>query len=178
MRHTDRVSMACQALLVNVLAPIHTTPGGAVWRQTIFHPFALTAKYAQGKVLLAISVGPKIDTRVYGEVDQLISTATYDKEAGEIAVFAVNRGRAVELDLSIRLAGFGSDLHLVEHSSLYDDDPHAVNSEAAPDRVVPRTGSSALDGVRLNAVLPPISWHCIRLSTRPQTSRSVDDRSL
>lgn len=170
MRHTDRVSMACQAQLVNVIAPILTTPGGAVWRQTIFHPFALTAKYARGKVLQAGAVGPSINTTAYGEVAQVISTATYDEETGEIAVFAVNRSRAVELDLSIALAGFGASLQLVEHSSLYDDDPHAINSEAEPERVVPRKGTSRLEGVRLTAVLPPISWHCIRLSTRPQTS--------
>ena len=43
MQHADRVSMACQAQLVNVIAPITTRPGGPAWRQTIFHPFALTA---------------------------------------------------------------------------------------------------------------------------------------
>nr|WP_239579410.1 alpha-L-arabinofuranosidase C-terminal domain-containing protein [Microlunatus panaciterrae] len=40
MRHTDWVPLACQAQLVNVIAPILTKPGRAAWRQTIFHPFA------------------------------------------------------------------------------------------------------------------------------------------
>ena len=48
MQHTDRVAMACQAQLVNVIAPIMTAPGGPAWRQTIFHPFALTSRYARG----------------------------------------------------------------------------------------------------------------------------------
>src|SRR5262249_47321512 len=40
LRHCDRVSVACQAQLVNVIAPIVAEPGGPAWRQTIFHPFA------------------------------------------------------------------------------------------------------------------------------------------
>ena len=40
LRHSDRVTAACQAQLVNVIAPIRTEPGGPAWRQTIFHPFA------------------------------------------------------------------------------------------------------------------------------------------
>ena len=36
--------MACLAQLVNVIAPIMTEPGGPAWRQTIFHPFALTSR--------------------------------------------------------------------------------------------------------------------------------------
>ena len=53
LRHTDRVTIACQAQLVNVIAPIRTEPGGPAWRQTIFHPFALTARLARGTVLRA-----------------------------------------------------------------------------------------------------------------------------
>ncbi len=44
LRHSDRVTAACQAQLVNVIAPIRTEPGGPAWRQTIFHPFALTSR--------------------------------------------------------------------------------------------------------------------------------------
>ncbi len=171
MRHTDRVSMACLAQLVNVIAPILTTPGGAVWRQTIFHPFSLTAKYAQGKVLRVGAVGPRINTTAYGDVDQLLSTATFDEETGEIAVFAVNRSRAVGLQLSLGLNGFGGDLELLEHNCLYDEDPHAINSEAEPNRVVPRPGDATLESGRLTAVLPPSSWHCIRLSSRSAQTR-------
>ena len=53
LRHSDRVTAACQAQLVNVIAPIRTEPGGPAWRQTIFHPFATTAALARGDVLRA-----------------------------------------------------------------------------------------------------------------------------
>ena len=51
LRHTDRVHAASLAQLVNVIAPIMTEPGGRSWRQTTFHPFALTARHAAGEVL-------------------------------------------------------------------------------------------------------------------------------
>jgi alpha-N-arabinofuranosidase len=47
-----------------------------------------------------------------------------------------------------------------------DDDPHAHNTEESPDRVVPIAGNVTITGGRPTALLPPISWHCLRLSTR------------
>jgi hypothetical protein len=51
LNNSDRVKAACLAQLVNVIGPILTEPGGAVWRQTIFHPFKLATKHAHGSVL-------------------------------------------------------------------------------------------------------------------------------
>ena len=171
MRHTDRVSMACQAQLVNVIAPIATRPGGAAWRQTIFHPFALTARYAKGTVLRPAVESPTIDTKAFGSVDQLHLTATRDEDSGELVVFAVNRSRTEPCDLSLDLVGAARATdgarpayRVVEHLALHDDDPAARNTEDHPDRVSPRPGNAAVNGTTLTAALPPISWHCIRLS--------------
>ena len=51
LRNTDRVHSASLAQLVNVIAPIMTEPGGRAWKQTTFHPFALTSQHAKGTVL-------------------------------------------------------------------------------------------------------------------------------
>ena len=51
LRHADRVTVACLAQLVNVIAPIMTEPGGPAWRQTTFFPFAQASTYGRGKVL-------------------------------------------------------------------------------------------------------------------------------
>jgi alpha-N-arabinofuranosidase len=168
MQHTDRVAMACQAQLVNVIAPIATRPGGGAWRQTIFHPFALTARHASGTVLRPAVDSPKVDTAAFGPVDQLLVTATRDEATGELVVFAVNRSRTEPCSLALDLVGLSGGgaaaYRLVEHLTLHDDDPSARNTEAEPDRVRPVAGDATLDGTSLAAVLPPISWHCIRLS--------------
>jgi len=54
---------------------------------------------------------------------------------------------------------------VAEHSVLHHDDVHAVNTEAAPDTVVPVKGDGgALDGGRLQITLPALSWNVIRLT--------------
>jgi alpha-N-arabinofuranosidase len=59
LRNTDRVHSASLAQLVNVIAPIMTEPGGRAWKQTTFHPFALTSRHAAGTVLqLAVESPP------------------------------------------------------------------------------------------------------------------------
>jgi alpha-N-arabinofuranosidase len=159
--------VACQAQLVNVIAPILTEPGGRAWRQTIFHPFALTARHARGVVLQTAVDGPELETGAYGTVPALWSTATYDEDTGEVAVFVANRSETDKIDCEIPLTALQAELgplRLAEHLGLNDDDRSAVNTPGDPDRVVPRTVdvTRVVDGV-CATTLPPASWHLIRL---------------
>ncbi len=164
LRHTDRVAVACQAQLVNVLAPILTRPGGASWRQTIFHPFALTARYAGGTVLAGASRSSRIATDRYGPVDQLHQVVTFDDTSGAVVIFAANRATSRSLQLDIDLIGFDHDRWTVtDHLMISEDDPHARNTATDPDRVVPRTGAAHITGRQVHAELAAVSWHCIRL---------------
>jgi alpha-N-arabinofuranosidase len=106
LRHADRVGVACQAQLVNVIAPIRTEPGGRAWKQTIFEPFARIAEAARGDVL---RVEPQVATyeSELGDVPLLEATATYDEEAGALALFLVNRSTDESLDVSVDLRAFG-----------------------------------------------------------------------
>jgi len=165
MRHTDRVAMACQAQLVNIIAPIRTEPDGPAWRQTIFHPFALTSRYARGDVLDLRIASPTIDTAAFGPVDQIWGTATLDDANGDLAIFCVNRSERDDLTTSVDLAPLGS-VEIVEHLMVHEDDPSLTNV-AGDERVGPKPGRSALDGSTLTLTLPAVSWHCIRLSVRP-----------
>jgi alpha-L-arabinofuranosidase len=164
LRHADRVGVACQAQLVNVIAPIRTSNGGPAWRQSIFHPFALTARYARGTVLRTEPVGPSHDTARYGEVSSVDTAAVYDEETGGLAVFAVNRGDTdIRLDIDLRglprLAG-------AEHVALdAGTEPDAVNTAADPDRVVPHPRERpTVDAGRSAVRLAPASWNLIRFT--------------
>ena len=162
LRHADRVKIACLAQLVNVIGAIRTDPGGRAWRQTIFHPFALTATHAGSTVLRTEIAGPDVDTRAYGRVPALWSTATYEESTGEVVLFIVNRSETDKVDLEVPLQ---AGLRVVEHLALYDDDRAAVNTADDPDRVVPRSiDATAVIGTVCTATLPPASWHMIRLS--------------
>lgn len=173
LRHADRVGVACQAQLVNVIAPIRTEPGGPAWRQTIFHPFALTARLARGTVLRVEPTSPQVETARYGGVPALDATATYDEATGEVVLLAVNRSQdaALHLDVDLRaLASRHGDLTVAEHWCLAaDGDPSLANTRERPDLVVPRTGTGAevRDG-RLSVPLPPVSWSAVRLQPVPR----------
>lgn len=170
LRNADRVSVACQAQLANVIAPIMTEPGGPAWRQTIFHPFALTARHARGEVLRTEPSGPRTETARYGEVPLLWTTATHDAGRGEVSLFAVNRDSDEPMLLETALRAFPG-ARLVEHLELADADPSAVNTAAEPDRVRPRAakGATLADGV-LSAELAPRSWNLLRLAYDTRTA--------
>lgn len=163
LRHADRVTVACLAQLVNVIAPIMTEPGGPAWRQTTFFPFAQASKYGRGEVLDVRVDSPTYETKKYGETDLLHATAVRADD-GTVTVFAVNRDRTQPLPLEVVLNGLELT-SVVEHSTIADADPDACNTLADPERVSPHrtTGTTLQDG-RLTAVLEPLSWNVIRLA--------------
>jgi alpha-N-arabinofuranosidase len=174
LRHSDRVAAACQAQLVNVIAPIRTEPGGPAWRQTTFHPFALTSRLARGEVLRAEITAPAQRTARYGDVPVVDAAATHDAATGDVVVFAVNRHRSAPVSLQVDTRPFG-DVAPVEAWTLHDPDPTATNTEQAPDRVVPRPLSTQLTGGSMRVELPPVSWSAVRLSPRAAPDRGTGE---
>ena len=165
LRNADRVGIACQAQLVNVIAPIRTTPGGSAWRQTIFHPFAQAATLARGEVLRVEPRVPVYDSRQHGDVPLLDATATYDEESGAVTVFAVNRSPDGDLDLEVDLRALPG-LRVESATTLAgpDGDIRATNTAERPDAVRPRANSRArVESGHLTAALPPVSWNVVRL---------------
>jgi alpha-N-arabinofuranosidase len=168
LRHADRVGVACQAQLANVIGLVRTEPGGPAWRQAIFHPFALTSARARGQVLRVEPRGPVVPTARHGDVPAVDAVATYDEEAGTCTLFAVNRDPENPVDLEADLRGLTArhpGLAVAEHLYLRAGDP-AVNTAAEPDRVRPRRGDGApLTDGRLALRLPPGSWTVLSLSS-------------
>ncbi|WP_433179825.1 alpha-N-arabinofuranosidase [Actinoallomurus sp. CA-150999] len=163
LRHSDRVTAACLAQLVNVIAPIVTEPGGRAWRQTTFHPFAQASRHAAGEVLRVEPVCPTYETAAYGEVPVLDAVATRDEETGETALFMVNRSVDQSLTVDVDVRALGA-IEPGEASTLADPDPYARNTADDPFRVVPRANPEIrVEGGSLTVVLPPVSWNVIRL---------------
>jgi alpha-N-arabinofuranosidase len=163
LKHADRVKAACLAQLVNVIAPIMTEPGGPAWRQTIFFPFAITARLAQGTVLRLAVESPSYETAVYGTVPLVDAVATLDDDTGGVAVFMVNRSLDAPAAVSIDVTSLGA-VRLAEAITLADQDPDASNTRDYQERVVPTMNQSAgVDDGVLIANLPAISWTTLRL---------------
>lgn len=163
LRNADRVKVACMAQLVNVIAPIMTRAGGGVWVQTIYWPLLHASKYGRGTALRPVVKSPAYDCKDYEQVPLLDATATVADD-GSVTLFAVNRDMGEDLSLTCDLRAFGG-LKVEEHIVLHHDDVKAINTEAQPDTVSPVTlRNCAIDGGRLIAALPALSWNVIRLS--------------
>jgi alpha-N-arabinofuranosidase len=96
-------------------------------------------------------------------VPYLEAVATRDPATGDVTIFAINRHLTEALPLEARIEG-DARYRLREHVVLADADSQAVNTAAAPERLVPRL----LDGAklveqRLSATLPALSWNVLRL---------------
>ncbi|MCT2593201.1 alpha-N-arabinofuranosidase [Streptomyces sp. N2-109] len=162
LRHADRVTVACLAQLVNVIAPIMTEPGGPAWKQTTFFPFAQASRHGRGRVLDVRVESPTHETRKYGEVPLLHATAVHGDD-GTVTVFAVNRSQTEALPLEVALHGLEVS-SVLQHSALADEDPEARNTLAEPERVIPHEAAdTVLKAGVLSAVLEPLSWNVIRL---------------
>ena len=160
LNHCDRVKIACLAQLVNVIGPIKTRTGGPAWRQTTFYPFAQAARFGRGSVLRQVADIPTY--QVGGEPVGLLTSTIIRNDDGGITILAVNRDLENPIDLALELRSFGA-MRVVDWSIL-DGELTASNTEAQPDRVVPRKHNPGIpEGTRFDLHLPKASWNVIRL---------------
>lgn len=163
LKHSDRIRVACMAQLVNVIAPIMTENNGPAWRQTIFYPYLHASKYGRGKALKPVIQAPVYDNSTFGDVPVLDAVATVNEELNELTIFAVNRDKGAGLDFECDLRWL-EGYSLIEHIVYEHPDLKATNTRDNPNNVIPHSnGNSKIEGGRLEAVLPKLSWNVIRL---------------
>jgi alpha-N-arabinofuranosidase len=161
LKHADRVKIACLAQLVNVIAPIMTSDTGA-WKQTIYYPYLHASIYGRGTVLHTVTKSPVYDSK-HGDAPYLDAVLIMDEESETLTLFAVNKSLEDCIKVSCDLRQF-ADYHILNHIVLAHDDLNAVNTEEAPNNVIPRTGGiSSLQQGHLVAVLEKQSWNVIQL---------------
>jgi alpha-N-arabinofuranosidase len=166
LRHGDRVSIANQAQLVNVIAPIRSEENGPAWKQTIFWPFARMAALAKGQILRTAVVSDRVDTPRFGDADLVDVSSTYDEETGRVALFLANRGLDDAAEVSVALRGFTASRVLRAEVLRIPEggDRHTANTLDAQDAVglVPLDGVS-VDGAAATLTLPALSWAVVEL---------------
>jgi alpha-N-arabinofuranosidase len=113
LNHAHIVKMANMAQLVNVIAPIFTNEQG-MFLQTIYYPLQLFANNCKGKSLDLFVDSPKYDTRRFGGVPYLSTSASY--EDGTVIVNVVNRhpAQAVEAEIELEDKKFAGPVQVSE----------------------------------------------------------------
>ncbi|MFV0429488.1 MAG: alpha-N-arabinofuranosidase [Arachnia sp.] len=160
LRHTDQVWSANLAQLVNVIAPIMAEPGGKAWKQTSFHPFALTAAHATGDVLRVAIDSPLIDSAAFGPVTAIDAVATWDDDRG--SVFMVNRHESDSITVNLRVPQQATATQALTY---HHEDPRWQASAADDTTVTPRINQTLMtSGDTITIELPPISWSVVTLT--------------
>ncbi len=129
LRHADTVKMANIAQIVNVIAPILTSPEGLV-RQPTYHPFRLYSQLCRGQALDLNWEGETFDGGDYPGVRVLDVAGSL--QDSELALFIVNRslhGSTVDLCLQ------GAELPEVQVQTVSGPDIKSFNTLADPEVV-------------------------------------------
>lgn len=154
IRRADVVKVACLAQLVNVIAAVLTRPDGTL-KQSIYYPFALYSKYANGVSLTPAVHSPTYDAGDRGEVDFIDASASFDEESGEMSIFLINR--SVDQDATVTIDF--SDRQITSQGTVQimtGDDPKLANTWEQPDNVIPTNGISQLDNGVLTIEVPKL----------------------
>ena len=141
-RHPEKVGLATQAQLINVVAPIHVHDDG-ILLHTIYYPLALARAHA-GPISLDVHTvctddvpGPAV---LGGRMSAVDVAGTCDPAAGRIHLSIVNRS----LDKEAELVFHGLDGEW-NRAVLSSDESSDGNSIAHPDAVVPSHDRVSLD---------------------------------
>lgn len=166
LRHGDRVKIANQAQLVNVIAPIRSEENGPAWRQSIFWPFARMAELARGQILRAAVTSDKYESAKFGDTDLVDVSATWDENNGRVALFLANRGLDEAAEVEVMLHGFaGGKVTRAEVLSVPEGGTRlTANGQQNTDQVGLRPlAGVAVDGGRMTLTLPALSWAVVQL---------------
>lgn len=117
VRHCDVVGMANLAQMVNVIAPIYTSPDG-MFHQAIYHPLHLMAEHVQDVAIETWYEGPRQDlpaitpepvglNNAYrvGPFDLIDVSASRDEGRSTVVVSLINRHETDEIETALE---FGS----------------------------------------------------------------------
>ncbi len=166
LRHGDRVKIANQAQLVNVIAPIRSEENGPAWRQSIFWPFARMAALARGRILRTAVTSDKYESDKFGDVDVVDVSATWDEDNGRVALFLANRGLEDAAEVEVSLRGFvGGRVIRAEVLDVPEGfDRFAANTRDNQDQVGLRrlTGVTVAGGAA-SLTLPALSWSVVEI---------------
>lgn len=164
LRNADRVKIACLAQLINVIAPIMTSPKG-LFRQTIYYPYSWALQYARGQVLNLLIESPTYDVPQMDGVAYIDAAATVNPQDGRTALFILNRdlSKARQIELVWEDT---PKTRVVASQVLTGNDLKAINGFDAPERVKPQPFSkpSTTNG-RTRFEVPARSYAVIQWET-------------
>jgi alpha-N-arabinofuranosidase len=156
LRHSDRVRMACQAQLINDIAPLVTNPEG-VLRQSIYYPYSWALNYAHGNALNLIAESETYEVPEIGSVPYIDIAGTFDPGSASTTLFLLNRDLAKPREVEV-VWREGAPARVGDCQVMTGPDLKAYNTFEAPKRVVPQLLDAPKAGDHMTFELPPHSF--------------------
>lgn len=158
INHAHIVKIANMAQLVNVIAPIFTNEKGA-FLQTIYYPLQLIANNSKGKSLSLFADSPKYDSKRFGPVPYLDTSAALDGSTLILNVVNRHRDQAIETELEFQDKQVSGS---VEVSEVNGPDIKAENDFGKTTVQTVRKTSTA-DGKKLRYSFPAHSYTMLKV---------------
>ncbi len=155
IRHARSVRMANIAQIVNVIAPIFTSPDDMVL-QTIFYPFEL---YSSTCGQIALDVwwqGETFDGGEYSGVRTLDVSATIDESYRQLVLYVVNRSLSEAMETQILLTSGNFDGN-IRALTINGPDIKSENTFNTPNMVVTKEEAHAAKGQSTTFAFEPHS---------------------
>lgn len=135
LRHSEDVTMANIAPLVNTRGPLFAHPTGVV-KRTHFHTIAMYANELEAHVLDAKVMADKL-TNEEDTVAMIDAIATVDKTGNKWAFSLVNRHPSENVDCTVKMGDTAID-GKYKATLLTGNSPNAFNDIENPNRVIPK----------------------------------------
>ncbi len=161
LNNCDIVKIACLAQLVNVIAPIMTQNDGGILLNSIWYPYFNFCTYMRGTSLKAFVAGGEEFNSRFGKAYYISQAVIY--RDNELVIQVINYAKE-ETKVDFEISGF-SQLELISHIAMHDEDLNAKNTFENPTRLVPNEVKDKikLDGQKVEIELDKLSWNFIRL---------------
>lgn len=163
LRNADVIKIACQALLTNVSACMMTEKGGGLWFQTTYYPFCCFANFARGAVLESRMSGPDYDCEGVGKVPYIDAVVVWNRERGEVVLFAVNRNEKESLKVELKLEGF-CPREILSFITMHARDRKMTNRFDHGAVVPQETDGGYVDGECCVVETLPLSFNMVRIA--------------
>ncbi len=156
IRHARTVKMANIAQIVNVIAPIYTSPDGLV-QQTTFYPFEVYSQTCGSAALDVHWSGDTFSTPEFTGLRTLDVSATLDAPAKRLTVYLVNRTETKASETSLELTR-GRFAGRAKAFIVNGPNIKAQNTFATPDQVGVREQELTAAGQSFTVTLEPHSF--------------------
>lgn len=164
LRHSDRIKMACQSILINGDGLVKCEDDDRAWVNGSYYIFSHCSKYGRGRVLDQVLSGDRYDTATCKEVSALDAVCIYHDDTAELDVFVVNKS-SEPMEFRLSTACFG-ELEAIEHLLVASEHLNDRNS-ADEEKIRPVSLQDiCMEENEVKCQLKPYSWNVLRLQEK------------